>query len=131
LLSKVAFFCQAAGGEEARSGEVETDVAAKSRADEATPSLGCDTVLGVEEDLQVGGECGGEFLPGEELEAWSEVRQVDGRKHGIPDFDEIVAAGVAEDAEGCVGGVGGEDVADELIALDAGLGWTAKLERVG
>ena len=38
----------------------------------------------------------------------------------VPGLDEVVAAGVAEDAEGCVGGVGGEDVADELVAVDKG-----------
>ena len=39
---------------------------------------------------------------------------------GVPGFDEIVTAGVGEDAEGCFGGVGGEDVADELVAVDCG-----------
>jgi len=36
----------------------------------------------------------------------------------VPGFDEVVTAGIAEDTEGCVGGEGGEDVADELVALD-------------
>ena len=36
----------------------------------------------------------------------------------VPGFDEVVAAGVGDDAEGCVGCVGGEDVADELVAFD-------------
>jgi len=45
---------------------------------------------------------------------------VDGGEDGVPGFDEVVAASIAEDAEGCVGGVGGEDVADELVAVDEG-----------
>ena len=45
---------------------------------------------------------------------------MDGGEDGVPGLDEVVTAGVAEDAEGCVGGVGGEDVADELIAVDEG-----------
>ena len=47
---------------------------------------------------------------------------VDGGEDGVPGFDEVVTAGVAEDAEGCFGGVGGEDVADELVAVDDGAG---------
>jgi hypothetical protein len=43
---------------------------------------------------------------------------VDCCQDGVPGFDEIVTAGVGEDAEGCFGGVGGEDVADELVALN-------------
>ena len=74
--------------------------------------------------LQVGGESCGEFLPGEEFEARGERGCVDGCEDGIPDLDEVVAAGVAEDAEPSFGGVGGEDVADELVAGDAGFGGT-------
>ena len=47
---------------------------------------------------------------------------MDGGEDGVPDFDEVAAAGVAEDAEPGVGGEGGEDVADELVALDYGAG---------
>ena len=54
---------------------------------------------------------------------------VDCGQDGVPDFDEVVAAGVGEDAEGGVGGVGGEDVADELIAGDAGLGAVGRLRK--
>ena len=49
------------------------------------------------------------------------ARGADGGEDGVPDLDEVVAAGVGEDAEGGAGGVGGEDVADELVAV-AGVG---------
>ena len=63
-----------------------------------------------------------EFLPGQELEAVGEGGGVDGGEGRVPGFDEVVAAGVAEDAEGGVGGEGGEDVADELVASNADAG---------
>src|SRR3979411_2456038 len=43
---------------------------------------------------------------------------MDCRQDRVPDFNEVAASGVAEDAEGGIGCVGGEDVADELVALD-------------
>ena len=49
---------------------------------------------------------------------------------GVPGFDEIVTAGVGEDAEGCFGGVGGEDVADELVAVDCAGGFTGEVGEV-
>lgn len=45
---------------------------------------------------------------------------MDGGKDGVPDLYEVLAAGVAEDAEGCVGVEGGEDIADELVTLNDG-----------
>ena len=81
---------------------------------------GQDSVFCFEELLEVLGEGGGEFLPGEEFQAGGEGGVVDGGEDGVPGFDEVVAAGVAEDAEGCFGGVGGEDVADELVGVDDG-----------
>ena len=72
-----------------------------------------------------GGLLGGlrRVLAGEEFEAGGEGGAVDGGEDRVPGFDEVVAAGVGEDAEGCVGGEGGEggeDVADELVAVDHG-----------
>ena len=49
----------------------------------------------------------------------AKMGRVDCGENGVPGLDEVVASGVAEDAEGCVGAVGGEDIADELIAGDA------------
>jgi len=72
--------------------------------------------------LQVGWEGCGEFLPREEFEARSEHGCADRGEDGVPDLDEVVAAGVGEDAEGGSGGVRGEDVADELVAGDSRLG---------
>ena len=43
-----------------------------------------------------------------------------GGENGVPGLDEVVTAGVAEDAEGCFGGVGSEDVAYELVGVDDG-----------
>ena len=50
---------------------------------------------------------------------------------GVPDLDEVLAAAIGEDAEGCVSGVCGQHVADELVAVDycaggsrRGLGWS-------
>ena len=43
---------------------------------------------------------------------------MDGGQDGVPDFDEVVAAGIAQDAEGCVGGIGSKDVANKLVAVD-------------
>jgi hypothetical protein len=40
------------------------------------------------------------------------------RQDRIPDFDQVVAAGVAQDAKGGIGSEGGKDVADELVAID-------------
>jgi hypothetical protein len=68
--------------------------------------------------LQIFGERVCEFLPGEEFEAPGEAGEVDRGENRIPDFDEILAACVAEDAEGCVSGEGSQDVADELVAVD-------------
>ena len=47
---------------------------------------------------------------------------MDGGEDCVPDPDEVAAAGVAEDAEGGIVGVGGQDVADELVAVDKGAG---------
>lgn len=68
--------------------------------------------------MQVFGEDGCQFLPCQELQSPGEVGVMDSGENGVPGFDEVVAASVAEDAEGCVGREGGEDVADELVALD-------------
>ena len=48
---------------------------------------------------------------------------------GVPGFNEVVAAGVGEDAEGSVGGVGGEDVADELVSGDVRVGLRGRRVR--
>src|ERR1700734_100334 len=77
-----------------------------------------DSVFCFEEMLEVVGECGGKFLPCEEFEAGGEGWAVHGGEDCVPGFDEVVTASVGEDAEGCVGSVGREDVADELIAFD-------------
>jgi len=68
--------------------------------------------------LEVCGEGGGEFLPGEEFQAGGEGGAVDGGEDRVPRFDEVLAACVRENAEGRVGGVSGEDVTDELVAVD-------------
>lgn len=47
---------------------------------------------------------------------------MDGGEDFVPGLDEVVAAGVAEEAEGGVGCVGGEDVADELVGEVGGVG---------
>ena len=62
-------------------------------------SGGKNSVLCFEELLEIFGENCCEFLPGEKFEAGGEGGAVDGRENGIPGFDEIVAACVAEDAK--------------------------------
>ena len=54
---------------------------------------------------------------------------MDGGEDGVPDFDEIAAACVTEDAEPGVGGIGGEHVADELVTLDDGPGGFGERSR--
>jgi hypothetical protein len=83
-------------------------------------ALRTDAVFGVEELLEVVGEGGGEFLPGQELQSRGEGWTVYGGEDGVPGFNEVVAAGVGKDRERCAGGVGREDVADELVAGDEG-----------
>lgn len=58
---------------------------------------------------------------------------VDGGDDVVPCVDEVVAAGVGENAEAGVGGVGREDVADELVAeegllvcSDGSRGWAVR-----
>ena len=55
---------------------------------------------------------------------------MDGGEDGVPDLDEVAAAGVREDAEPGAGGVGGEDVADELVALDGASGFLGEAGEV-
>ena len=46
-------------------------------------------------------------MPGYEFEASGEGGTVNCGEDRVPDFDEVAAAGVTEDAERCVGGIGG------------------------
>ena len=69
------------------------------------------------EELFHGGRHGGrEFLPGEEGHAGAQRVAADGGEDAEPLLTEVGSALVAEEQEGGVGGVGGEDSADELVA---------------
>ena len=64
-------------------------------------------------------------MPCEEFQARGEGVGVDCGEDLVPDFDEVAATCVGEDAEAGVGDVGGEDIADELVATDGagGIAW--------
>ena len=70
--------------------------------------VGVDAVFGFEEDLEVGGEGGGEFLPGEEFQVRGEGGRVDGGEDCVPGFDEVVAGRSRRGRRSRLGGVGGE-----------------------
>ena len=80
---------------------------------------------------EVGREGRGEVLPGEDAQAGGEAGRADGGEDRAPGVEEVSAAGVEEQAEGGVGCVRGEDVADELIAGDAGFGCGYGFEEIG
>ena len=67
---------------------------------------------------------GGQFLPGYDFAAQAEVEDDDGSHHVVPSFAEIGAAGVNHYAELATVGLGGEDIADQLVGgvaiVDAG-----------
>ena len=75
-----------------------------------------DSIFDVQKMLQGRRQQGGQLLPGEDGEAGAERSGFDGGHDLEPGFAEVGAAGVVENAEARILGVGGEDVADQLVA---------------